>query len=379
LNAISGASAIINKVITDDTGSFGVITDLIDQTQAFFPVLLDVARSGVFFLNGTYKTALSVEDIGASEFSDANTWLDGAAQDLSSANSSLQGIDTSALDPDSPLPFWGTVEIITDLVNLLGWFTRAAANTTEAYTRIDDVLLSMNELDFSGTSVLATDWNDLSSNVSAANTVFSAAQTNINQATSLSQSLSTKSYGPVIDGSLGSAISDFSVMMTQFTQNITEVSHLLDALEYTVFSIQSFTEGFQMFNNTFNFASDNSADGPTFISLFTGNATLNESKDMFRYSIDNASLGWRAIDATTVIASSIQTSWKNILYTPSWPITPPTGTSIAGLSQTSLDLIAALELLANYASKDQNAGLVQAAFVAMEGNDLSDMFGGGAP
>ncbi|MFW9854215.1 MAG: hypothetical protein ACFFFG_04115 [Candidatus Thorarchaeota archaeon] len=376
LDAIAGASEIINKIIVDQTSDFAVITDIIDEMQAFFPVLLDVARGGVFFLNGTYKTALSIEDIGGNDFDGASTWLGSAAQDLGSANSTLQNVNTSGLNPDSPLPFWGTVEIIRDLVNLLGWFTRAAANTTECYTRIDDVLISLNDLDFQGTSVLATNWDNLSANVSAANTIFDAAQFNIGQATSLSNQLSSKSYGPIIDGSLGSAITDFSTMMMQFTQNITEVDYLLDALEATVFAIQSFTEGFALFNSTFSYASNNSADGPTFISLLTGNTTWNQTKDKFGYSIANASLGWIAIDTTTVIAGSVRTSWKNMLYTPSWPITPPTEPSIAGLSQTILDLMAAIELLANYAIKEDKAGLVKTAFENMENNDLSTIFGG---
>ncbi|MFW9778642.1 MAG: hypothetical protein ACFFE8_07280 [Candidatus Heimdallarchaeota archaeon] len=377
LDAIAGASAIINQIIVDQTSDYAIITDLIDEMQAFFPILLDVARSGVFFLNGTYKTALSIEDIGDNDFDGANFWLDSAAQDLGSANSTLQNVSTSALDPNSPLPFWGTVEIIRDLVNLLGWFTRAAANTTECYTRIDDVLISLNALDFQGTSVLATNWDNLSANVSAANTIFDAAQFNIGQATSLSDQLSSKSYGPVIDGSLGSAITDFSNMMMQFTHNITEVDYLLDALEYTVFSFQSFTEGFALFNSTFDYASSNSADGPTFISLLTGNATWNQTKDKFGYSIANSSLGWIAIDTTTVIAGSVRTSWKNMLYTPSWPITPPTEPSIAGLSQTILDLMAAIETLAEYANKDSNAALIQTAFEGMDSNDPSTIFGGG--
>lgn len=381
LDAITGARAIVSEVIVDETGQFGIIIDLVDQVEAFFPILLNVARGGVFFLNGTYKTALSVEDLGAGEFSDANTWLNSAALDLGYANNTLQGINTSALDPNSPLPFWGTVEIIKDLVNLLGWFTRAAANVTDVYTRIDNVLFNLNNLDFGGASVLAYDWDPLSTSVSEANTIFDAAEFNIGKATNLSQSLSTKSYGPIIDGSLGSAVSDFSSMITQFTQNITEVDHLLDALEATVFSIQSFTEGFGLFNSTYSYAMDNSGgDGSTFLSIFTGNATLNQSKDLLGYSITNASNGWRAVDATTVIASTIQTSWKNVLHTPGYPFDPdpaPTGTSIAGLAQGILDTIALLADVLELANRGSNGALIQSFFETMESNDMSTIFGGG--
>jgi hypothetical protein len=223
--ALASAKGILSDIFTNTSDDFGLIVDIIDEFEAGYGVILDIALGGIDFLNATYKTTLAIEELGESDFVGANSWLDDAAGELNQANSTMQNIDSTGLEPNSVLPFWGTVEILKDMTNLLSWFALAAANGTQCYTAIEGVLDTLQGLDFSGTEVLNTNWDNLSGNVTAADAILADAVTNINGATILSDSFETKTYGDIIDASVKPMLIDFSNMLDSFSSNITEISY----------------------------------------------------------------------------------------------------------------------------------------------------------
>lgn len=389
--SINKAKTIIDEVIVDknQTEGFGVFAIIIEEADVGYGIILDVAQGGIDFLNATYKTALAIDDLGSSDFSGAHTWMSSAALDLSDANDTLKAIDSSGLSKGSPLPFWGTVQIITDMVELLNYFVRAAANATDCYTRIENVLDTLQELNFAEENVLTYDWNPLSSNVSTARTIFDGADNNIKLATSKSNELAAREegyYGPIIEGSIGPVLDDFSSMLNQFSTNISEVANLLGALESTVFSIQSLTEGFSLFNQSYTDAHEAAAGNfLTFFSTFNGDPRTNRSKDLMQMAIENASTGYSAVDQTTVIPSDVTNTWKNVLHQPAPgptvdpdPATVPP--SIAGIAFGIYGLIGALQAAADLAEAEDNQGLIQNIFQKMENVTLSQIFsGGGGP
>jgi hypothetical protein len=379
--ALETAQGIVDDVIINQEGEFGDIADIIDEAQIGYSVIIEVARGGIPFLNATYETTLAVDELGETDFEEANTWMSAAALDLSSANSILQAIDTSDLNSDSPLPFYGSAEIIKDMTNLLTYFSIAAANGTSCYLAIEDALEALDALDFSGGGVLGTDWNDLSTAVSAASYIFDMTDGNMTAAGSFSDSLTDKSYGPIMDGSLKPMLNDFSQMINQFASNITEIGYQLTGLEKTVFSIQSFTEGVDLFNQTWNeLRITHSGDGPAFLAAFNSDLRINRSEDLLDFSITNASNGHTAIGNALTIPSTTRTNWQNTLYKPT-PPTPPDKSaippSIAGLSQGVLDAIAAIRLLSVWSDQGEQNGLVQAFFDNMDNIGLESIFGGG--
>jgi hypothetical protein len=383
---ITKAKTIVDDVIVDKNASFGLFAVIVEEADVGYGIILDVAQGGIDFLNATYKTALAIDDLGLSDFGGAHTWMASAALDLSDANDTLKTIDSSALSKDSPLPFWGTVEIIGDMVELLNWFVRAAANATDCYTRIENALETMQTLNFAEEGVLTYDWNPLSTNVSAASTIFDGAKYNINQATLLSTELATKEYGPIIDGSIGPVLNDFSSMLQQFSTNITEVGNLLNALETTVFSVQSLTEGFSLFNQSYTEAHNFASGNPLlFFSTFNADPRVNRSKDLMQMSIDNASTGYSAVDQTSVIPKDVTATWKDVLHQPApGPTVDPDPStippSIAGIAFGIYGLIGALQAAADLATAEENQGLIQDIFKKMENVTLSEIFsGGGGP
>jgi hypothetical protein len=383
-DALLTAKDIVADVFVDQNGSgLEIIGQLIDEFAIGYGIILDMAAGGISFLNATYKTTLAVEELGDSDFPGANEWLNDAAGDLSSANTTMQAIDTSDLNPSSPLPFWGSVEIIRDMTNLLTWFALAAANGTQCYTAIEGVLTTLQGLDFNGTDVLDTQWDDFATNVSNAATIFSAAEANINSASTLSTSYTAKTYGPLIDGSIKPMLIEFSQMLDSFSSNVTEMGFLLDGLSYTVNSIQSFTEGFKLFNSTFTQAMNDKDNETHFFQLLVADPNLNISEDLMGYAIFNASAGWTEIDGATLIDISVKTSWQNILFYPAPPYDPPNSPnateaiSIAGLAYEIRTKIAALKAASTLLEAEENQTLIEELFAYMETLDLSSIFGGG--
>ncbi|MHA2329165.1 MAG: hypothetical protein ACXACR_11655, partial [Candidatus Hodarchaeales archaeon] len=341
VDALTTAKGIITEVIVDESSEFNIISEIIDQADAGYSIILEVARGGIFFLNATYKTTLAIEDLGDSDFSESHTWLADAAIDVSKANTTMNAINTTGLDPNSPLPFWGTVEVIKDMTNLLSWFSMAAANGTDCYTQMSDVLTTIDTLDFTGggLNTIITTLDQLSPSVTSADALFKAARDNIGNATQLSNSFTEKTYGSIIDGSLKPMLNDFSNMLTQFSTNITEVGYLVTGLTSTVNSLQSFATGFSLFNNSYiDERAAAGANSSLFFTNFNANPNVSLSQTYLSLSIANASAGYTSVGAATVISSDVQTTWQNVLYSPgpigtldSGPDPPPT--SIAGLAQ----------------------------------------------
>ena len=389
LNALATAKNIFNQVVTGDVGTLNIIGDILDELEIGYGIILEVAYGAVYFLNATYKTTLAIEDLGDSDFTSAHTWMDAAAGDLVLANTTMSTIDTSGLNPDSPIPFWGIIEIIKDMTNLLTWFTLAAANSTQAYTYIKDVLVEINELNFSSSEILTYDFGPLSTNVSIADSSFQAAKYNIDQATSLSSTLSGKSYGAMADGSLSSMLEEFTIMLSQFNGNVTAVGHLTTALAETVYSVESFTTGFALFNQSYSEARYNAnitADNETheselFFTYFSSDTRVNQSEEMMIYSIANASNAWSAVGSAEYISNTVKTKWQRNLYYPSPPVEPDPEAiprSIAGLAQGIYTSIAALKAAANLVEAGGYASLIQDFFEYMDSIDLADIFSGGS-
>ena len=116
----------------------------------------------------------------------------------------------------------------------------------------------------------------------------------------------------------------------------------MGALTGTVNSMQSFTQGFALFNQSYTTAMGIAGgDGPLFFSTILADPDFNESEDLMNYSKNNASDAWTDIDNATLIPSSVKDNWQNILHYPAPPADPnaTTSTSIAGLAQGVLDTI----------------------------------------
>ena len=293
----------------------------------------------------------------------------------------MQNIDSTGLDPNSVLPFWGTVEILKDMTNLLSWFALAAANGTQCYTAIEGVLTTLQNLDFSGSDVLTTDWNTFATDVSAADTILGAAASNIASATTLSDSFETKTYGDIIDASVKPMLIDFSAMLNSFSSNISEMTNLMGALTGTVTSIQHFTEGFALFNQSYTAANTTAAgDGVLFFNTITVDPDFIQSEYLMGLSKGNASSAWYDIESATLISSDVKDTWQNILHFPAPPTDPDpnaTSPSIAGLAQGVLTTIGAFKAAGALASDPSFLEIVQTYFEFMESVDLSAIFGGG--
>ncbi|MHA2244491.1 MAG: hypothetical protein ACXADY_05940 [Candidatus Hodarchaeales archaeon] len=383
--ALNQASDIIDTVIVDETGNLAGIVSVIGEAETGYGIILEVAAGALSFLNATYKTTLAVEDLGDTDFESAHDWMDDAAIDLTEANTTLQAIDTEGLEEDSMLPFWGTVEIITDMTELLTYFARAATNGTECYMNIEDVVLAINNLDFSSGDLdeIISDLNQLSINVTETRETFNGAKNNIGNATELSESFITKSYGDIIDGSLKPMLNDFNGMLNKFYTNITEIEHLIAGLDYTIDSALSFTEGLNLFNQTYNAIRDDvGADGPAFFTNFSTNPDVDRSKAWMDFAIDNASNGYVEIDTTSVISGDVTTEWKNTLHYPYPPANPDETIdapikSIAGLALGVKNFIIDLESISDYAEQEQNNGWIQTLFDNMDDVGFDQIFGGG--
>ena len=102
--------------------------------------------------------------------------------------------------------------------------------------------------------ILTEDLSNFTANVLAADALFKAAEDNILQAEEDAASYETKSYGQVIDDSLKPMLIDFSSMLSSFTENVTDIGQLIHGLTGTVVSIQTFTTGFSLFNQSYNTA-----------------------------------------------------------------------------------------------------------------------------
>ena len=381
LGAVSEVKDILNEVIVGEGAELGLVIDIIDEVDVGYAILLQIAAGGIDFLNATYKTTLAIEELGESDFPGANSWLNDAASELQEANVTMQGIDSSGLDPNSQLPFWGTVEILKDMTNLLGWFAMAAANGTQVYTAMENILVTLESLDFSSSAVLVTDWNTFASDVVSARVIFNAASSNIGTATSLSTSFTTKTYGNIIDASLKPMLLDFSSMMTSFSQNITEMDYLIGALADTVTSIQSFTEGFALFNQSYNLAvAGAGGDAQTFFDLIIADPDFNRSEELMEFCKANASIAYSEVELATLIDSTVKTNWQNTLWYPGPPgfqesDVNATITSIAGLAQGVLDTIAGFKVLVTAGSAYLDA--IQTYFENMNEVGLDAIFGGG--
>lgn len=383
LEAVSEVKDILNEVITEEGTDLGIVIDIIDEVHAGYGILLQIAAGGIDFLNATYKTTLAIEELGESDFPGANVWLDDAAGELQDANDTMQAIDSSGLDPASQLPFWGTVEILKDMTNLLSWFALAAANGTQVYTAMENILGTLESLDFSGSAVLGTNWNTFATSVETANLVFSAAEFNINNATELSTSLVAKSYGEIIDASLKPMLIDFSSMMNSFSQNVTEMGYLMEALDGTVKSIQSFTVGFGLFNNSYDTAVAGAGGNATiFFNLIIADPDFNRSEELMGFSKGNASNAYSQVELAELIDNTVKTTWQNTLWYPGPPgINEPdvnaTIKSIAGLAQGVLDTIIGFKVLGAYATDPTFLAAIQTYFENMDDVGLDSIFGGG--
>ncbi|MFX0183524.1 MAG: hypothetical protein ACFE95_10625 [Candidatus Hodarchaeota archaeon] len=385
VEALGTAEDIVVEVIVDPTAELGFVIDLVEEAKVGYGVIIEVANASIPLLNATYETTLAVDELGRSNFQEANTWMGEAANDVTLANSLLQPIDITQLNENSTLPFYGTVKIIQDMTQLLSYFSIAAANGTACYLAIEKSLAALHALDFSGGGVLATDWNDLSGNVSAANKIFSSASGNMSEASTFADSLTDESYGPIIDGSFKPMLEDFSNMIRQFSTNITEIGYQLTALEHTVFAIQSFTEGVNLFNQTWNHerAEAGFENGPGFLTGFTNNNSVKLANDTLQMAIINASLGHGNLTQATKIPKDSRTSWQNVLYWPTPPQdpiptpSPPQPPSIAGLSRGAQNAIGLLFLLSDWYDQGDQNDLVQTFFDNMETIGLDKIFGGG--
>jgi hypothetical protein len=382
-DALESAMDIIDEVFTGK-GDFGDISSFVDEAQVGYGLILEVAEGAVDFLNATYKTVLAVEDLGDSDFSGAHQWMGDASNDLAEANATLRGIDTSDLDPDSVLPFWGTVEILADMTELLTYFARAATNGTECYMEIEDIVVEINTIDFGGgdLAVISSDLDDLSNQATNARIIFDGAKYNIGNATELSESFVEKTYGNIIDDSLKPMLIDFANMLNQFETNVTEIAHLLTALDYTLLSAYSFTEGLNLFNSTYNAIRASAGDdGTLFFESFSVDPDIDKSIAYMDYAIDNATAGFDEIELTSVIAADITIAWKNTLHYP-WPPADPDAEltapikSIAGLATGAKVAITTLKTAIEFLEQKASAELINDLFDSMDEVGFEQIFGG---
>ena len=386
INALEQATEIIDEVVVDETGNLAEVVSIIGEAEVGYGIILEVAAGALDFLNATYKTTLAVEDLGDSDFEGANVWMGRAASDLAEANDTLQKIDTEGLKEGSILPFYGTVEIIKDMTELLTYFARAATNGTECYMEIEDVVLAINSIDFSGKDfdAISDELDDLSTDVSDTRNTFAAAKYNIGKAKNKSSDFIQKDYGDIINDALKPMLVDFNNMLNTFYTNVTEIDHLLTALDYTLASAYSFTEGLSVFNDTYTAARAVAQDnGTLFFEQFTQNPGVNRSKHLMDLAIANATAGCSEIDETSVISADIVNDWKNTLHYPHPPASrPDTGIgdpikSIAGLALGTKEAVETLEDLKDDLLQSQQFGLIQDLFEGMDEVGFDQIFGGG--
>ncbi|MFW9905298.1 MAG: hypothetical protein ACFFFH_13240 [Candidatus Thorarchaeota archaeon] len=381
-DALAKSEDIIRELNVSETGNVE-LAQIIKEAQIGYGIILEVAEGGIFFLNATYKTTLAVEDLGDVDFVSAHDWMAEATEDLTDANETLQAIDTKDLKKGY-LPFWGTVEIISDMTELLTYFARAATNGTECYMEIEDVVIALNDINFAGEDLdtISSDLNSLSTNVSETRNTFIAAQNNIGNATALSNTFVDKDYGNIIDDAFKPMLIDFNNMLNTFSTNVTEIAHLLTALDYTLFSAYSFTEGLNLFNQTYNAVRADTATGAEFLANFSVNPDVDRSIDFMDFAIDNGSAGCLEIDKTSVISSDLTVNWKNTLHHP-YPPDDPDDTltadpkSIAGLSLGVKGFIQALKTLADLAQQEEHFGWINQLFDDMDEVGFDQIFGGG--
>jgi hypothetical protein len=213
--------------------------------------------------------------------------------------------------------------------------------------------------------------------------IFEAANYNIDQATILSESFVTKSYGSVIDDSLKPMLTQFSNMLNSFSSNVTEISYLMGGLARTVESIQSITEGFALFNQSYQDARAVASDGAEFFTLINADPRFNRSEVLMTYSRDNGSAGWTAIEAATLIAGSVKSTWQDSLYYQGPPLFDHSTLninssegflSIAGLAHGILDKISLFRSVWTLLEYDQYSALVQTFFEYMDTVPLDEIF-----
>ncbi len=382
-DALSKSEDILSELNVGESGDMENIAKIIQEAQIGYGIIIDVAEGGIFFLNATYKTTLAIEDLGDVDYVSAHDWMTEASEDLTDANETLQAIDTEDLE-EGILPFWGTVEIITDMTELLTYFARAATNGTECYMEIEDIVVEINAIDFKGDDLasISEDLDDLSSQVTQARVAFDAAKNNIGNATELSDTFVDKTYGDIIDGSLKPMLTDFNSMLTKFQTNVTEITHLLTALDYTLLSAYSFTEGLNLFNSTYNTIRTAAGDnGTLFFESFSVHPDIDRSIAYMDYAIDNASDGFDEIELTSVIPADITISWKNTLHHP-WPpedpdpeLTAPIK-SIAGLATGARDAITTLKVATAFLAQEATAELINELFDGMDDVGFEQIFGG---
>ncbi|MFX0086626.1 MAG: hypothetical protein ACFFAU_13225 [Candidatus Hodarchaeota archaeon] len=378
--ALEEAEELIATLIVDETADLATALGIVEEAKAGYGLILEIARGAIEFLNATYKTTLAIEDLGDSAFADSADWLRSASGDLEDANTSFQNIDTTGLDPNSILPFYGTVEILKDMTNILTYFSYAATNGTECYDKMDDVLVAIDALNFNSTDLAAisTGLNDLSVSVTETSTLFTDAAYFIGVAANLAEGFKAKTYGDTIDSAFKPMLIDFSSMLDAFSNNITQMAKLVDALEYTVLSIDSFTSGFTMFNTTYTEAY-NGAGGnfTTFFSTLMNDPRFNRSEELMQFCVQNASMGHYYVGQAQAIDVDVKNNWQSILYSPDPPSIPPDLTSIAGLAFAALDKINLLRTVVDLIEAEGNADLVQMFFESLETINLTNIFGGG--
>ncbi len=378
--ALEEAEELIAKLIVDETADLATALGIVEEAKTGYGLILEIARGAIEFLNATYKTTLAIEDLGDSVFAGSTDWLRSASGDLEDANTTFQNIDTTGLDPNSILPFYGTVEILKDMTNLLTYFSYAATNGTECYDKMDDVLVAIDALNFNSTNLAAisTGLNDLSVSVTETSTLFTDAAYFIGIAANLAEGFEAKTYGDTIDSAFKPILIDFSSMLDAFANNITQMARLVDALEYTVLSIDSFTNGFTMFNTTYTEAY-NGAGGnfTTFFSTLMNDPRFNRSEELMQFCVENASMGHYYVGQAQAIDVDVKNNWQSILYSPDPPYTPPDLTSIAGLAFAALDKINLLRAVIDLIEAEINADLVQMFFESLETINLTNIFGDG--
>lgn len=382
-DALEEAQGIVDALVVDETGDLAQTFIMVDEVKIGYDLILEIARGAIDFLNATYKTTLAIEDLGDSAFTDSTNWLKSASGDLESANTTFGTIDTTGLNPDSFLPFYGIVEILKDMTNLLTYFSYAATNGTECYGKMEDVLASIDALNFNGSDLknISEGLTTLTTDVTEASSLFSDASDFIEIATSLSTTYAAKTYGDMIDTAFKPMLTDFSAMLTTFKNNITQMENLVEALEYTVVSINSFTSGFSLFNKTYseNYE-DAGGNSVTFFTNLLADPQLNQSQDLMQSCIDNASTGHWYIGAAQAISNDVKNTWQSLLHSPAPPDTPSIiGGSIAGLAQGAITNILLLKGAATLIQAEEYADLIQEFFESLDDINLTDIFSGGGP
>ncbi len=387
IDVLKDTTGIMEDIIADETGQLADFVSIVGEAETGYGIILEVATGALDFLNATYKTTLAIDDLGDSNFEGAHDWMGDAAIDLTEANDTLQDIDTEGLKEGSILPFYGTVEIIKDMTELLAYFARAATNGTECYMEIEDVVLAINAIDFSGKDfdAISSELDILSTEVSDTRETFAAAKYNIGKAQNESSDFIQKDYGDIINDALKPMLINLKDMLSTFYTNVTEIEHLLTALDYTLASAYSFTEGLSVFNDTYTAARGVAQDnGTLFFEQFNQDPEVNRAKLLMDLAIANATAGCYEIDETTVISADITDNWKNTLHYPHPPAPRPDTDladpikSIAGLSLGTKEAIETLQTLINDFLQSQQFGLIQDLFEEMDAVGFDQIFGGGS-